>query len=105
YIPPPTTPHSPHLSLHDALPISLRDVTKEIAEEYAGHLNHGRLSPSTFNKHLNVLTLIFRVVKQKAKLAGNPWEEIQRKHVVPRSEEHTSELQSRVDIVCRLLLE
>src|SRR5438105_8577739 len=25
--------------------------------------------------------------------------------VVPRSEEHTSELQSRVDLVCRLLLE
>src|SRR5207247_8784617 len=26
-------------------------------------------------------------------------------HHVPRSEEHTSELQSRVDLVCRLLLE
>src|SRR5438105_6671538 len=25
--------------------------------------------------------------------------------IVPRSEEHTSELQSRVDLVCRLLLE
>src|SRR5207247_7645184 len=28
-----------------------------------------------------------------------------RRHGVPRSEEHTSELQSRVDLVCRLLLE
>src|SRR6266849_8164575 len=27
------------------------------------------------------------------------------KYVDPRSEEHTSELQSRVDLVCRLLLE
>src|SRR5438105_7377496 len=26
-------------------------------------------------------------------------------HALPRSEEHTSELQSRVDLVCRLLLE
>src|SRR5438874_6537464 len=29
----------------------------------------------------------------------------QRRHVGPRSEEHTSELQSRRDLVCRLLLE
>src|SRR5207247_8107841 len=28
-----------------------------------------------------------------------------RRHRRPRSEEHTSELQSRVDLVCRLLLE
>src|SRR5207247_10953135 len=28
-----------------------------------------------------------------------------RSRVIPRSEEHTSELQSRVDLVCRLLLE
>src|SRR5207247_4903759 len=28
-----------------------------------------------------------------------------RRRVIPRSEEHTSELQSRVDLVCRLLLE
>src|SRR5438874_8416789 len=28
-----------------------------------------------------------------------------RKRVIPRSEEHTSELQSRRDLVCRLLLE
>ena len=27
------------------------------------------------------------------------------KNIQPRSEEHTSELQSRVDLVCRLLLE
>src|SRR5690349_23383138 len=26
-------------------------------------------------------------------------------HIIPRSEEHTSELQSRRDLVCRLLLE
>src|SRR5699024_12486653 len=28
-----------------------------------------------------------------------------RDHIYPRSEEHTSELQSRFDLVCRLLLE
>lgn len=64
---------------------TLRDVTKELAEEYAGQLNHGRLSPSTCNKHLNLLTLVFRVLKHKAKLTNNPWEEIQRKRVVTHS--------------------
>jgi hypothetical protein len=54
--------------------LTLRDVTKEIAEEYASSMNHGRFSPSTYNKHLNLLTLVFRVVKHKAKLTGNPWE-------------------------------
>jgi integrase len=65
--------------------LTLRDVTKEIAEEYASSLNHGRFSPSTYNKHLNLLTLVFRIVKHKAKLTGNPWEEIQRKRLVTNS--------------------
>jgi integrase len=65
--------------------LALRDVTKEIAEDYAASLNHGTLSPNTYNKHLNLLTLVFRVVKSKAKLAGNPWEEIQKKHLVTHS--------------------
>jgi integrase len=65
--------------------LMLREVSKEIAEEYATSLNHGRLSPSTYNKHLNLLTLVFRVVKHKAKLTGNPWEEIQRKRLVTNS--------------------
>jgi integrase len=64
---------------------TLREVTKEIAEKYASSLNHGRFSPSTYNKHLNLLTLVFRVVKHKAKLTGNPWEEIQRKRLVTNS--------------------
>lgn len=65
--------------------LTLRDVSKEIAEEYASSLNHGKFSPSTYNKHLNLLTLVFRVVKHKAKLTGNPWEEIQRKRLVTNS--------------------
>src|SRR5699024_9208348 len=40
--------------------------------------------------------------RASADLDGNPWSE--RKKLV-RSEEHTSELQSRFDLVCRLLLE
>jgi len=65
--------------------LTLRDVTKEIAEQYAASLNGGRLSPNTCNKHLNLLTLVFRVVKHKARLAENPWEDIQRKRIVTHS--------------------
>ena len=71
--------------------LTLRDVSKEIAEEYASSLNNEKLSPSTYNKHLNLLTLVFRVVKHKAKLSNNPWESpkrggyIQRKRMVTNS--------------------
>lgn len=65
--------------------LTIRDVTKVTAEEYAGGLIRSKFSPSTYNKHLNLLTLVFRVVKHKAKLAGNPWEEIQRKRLVTNS--------------------
>lgn len=58
---------------------TLKGVTEDIAEEYAGHLNHGRLSPNTFNKHIRMLELVFRVLKRKAGLEHNPWENIQRK--------------------------
>ena len=34
---------------------------------------------------MNLLTLVFRVLKHKAKLKDNPWEEIQRKRVVSHS--------------------
>lgn len=57
----------------------LRDVGETIAEEYASHLNGGRLAPGTFNKHLNVLALVFRVLFKAAKLTVNPWADIERK--------------------------
>ncbi|HTX21421.1 MAG TPA: site-specific integrase [Candidatus Aquilonibacter sp.] len=65
--------------------LALREVSQEIAEEYASNLNHEKFSPSTYNKHLNLLTLVFRVLKHKAKLTGNPWEDIQRKRLVTNS--------------------
>jgi integrase len=65
--------------------ITLREVTQPIAEEYAASLNHGKFTASTFNKHLNLLTLVFRVLKNKARLTGNPWEDIQRKRLTAQS--------------------
>ena len=60
---------------HPALK-TLRDVTEEIAEEYADQLNHGRLSPNTFNKHIRVLKLVFRILFKTAQLTVNPWADI-----------------------------
>jgi len=65
--------------------LTLRGVTREIAEEYAGSMNHGVLSANTYNKHLGLLTLVFRVVKRKARITENPWEEIERKRLVTHS--------------------
>lgn len=58
---------------------ALRDVDDAIAEEYASHLNGGKLAPGTYNKHLNVLALVFRILFKSAKLTVNPWMEIERK--------------------------
>src|SRR4051812_49824885 len=44
--------------------------------------------------------VLFRSLNQ-----GNTWEEISPDQRAERSEEHTSELQSHVNLVCRLLLE
>src|SRR2546429_6710091 len=66
------------LSLHDALPISFRD-----AHQWRRCAPPRR--PAAFS--VGFLHLIFRVV------------------LYSRSEEHTSELQSRLHLVCRLLLE
>src|SRR5690349_10276887 len=66
--------------------LTLRGVTRQIAESYSAHLSRvKKVSANTYNKHLNLLTLVFRVIKQKAKLTENPWEEIQRKRLVTQS--------------------
>src|SRR5690242_21718456 len=65
------------LSLHDALPICARGLDKSPSM--------GGSSPQTFH--------IRRTFKRHFT------------HVSHRSEEHTSELQSHVNLVCRLLLE
>ena len=57
----------------------MRDVTPEIAGQFAGWLTTEGRSPNTFNKYMNVMALVFRTVKEAARLTGNPWEDIQRK--------------------------
>src|SRR5699024_12750057 len=85
--PPPPTPDTYPLSLHDALPISVRSHRLAVPSHFirrAGSL-HGQNQPARS--------------RQRKTPLGKPGEWRQ------RSEEHTSELQSRFDLVCRLLLE
>src|SRR5690349_22803277 len=65
------------LSLHDALPISSQQRGREFEA----------------------------AIKQQGQMAKMYNDEDRRQRLQTRSEEHTSELQSRRDLVCRLLLE
>src|SRR5699024_11544378 len=97
--------HYPHtirfytLSLHDALPISLgKGMSSEYANEnaYDAIQIHGG---SGYMKDYKCERLY-----RDARIT-NIYEGTTQLQVVARSEEHTSELQSRFDLVCRLLLE
>src|SRR5438034_11661467 len=79
-IPPPTASYS--LSLHDALPIS--DILL---------INGEPLKDITLLEHPDVALAL---IMKDGRIYRNQ---------LARSEEHTSELQSHSDLVCRLLLE
>src|SRR5688572_32419042 len=75
------------LSLHDALPISMMNLV--------GHTQQ-QLQQKTQN--------LVRALRSPG--VRGQWGEVQLRKVVElRSEEHTSELQSQSNLVCRLLLE
>src|SRR3712207_6861051 len=76
------------LSLHDALPISSPPTTLAVAPPTAAVINPG--SPTFFVPSRSPSSVEYRSVPSSEKI---------------RSEEHTSELQSRQYLVCRLLLE
>src|SRR5688572_32163695 len=69
------------LSLHDALPISCAALTREISDVSATLLT---------------MSALIMVASEGADYTKVTWN---------RSEEHTSELQSQSNLVCRLLLE
>src|SRR5947209_8815073 len=76
------------LSLHDALPIFW----------YFGSHNRGHVEIDATSEKLGDLDRFWNIVPDLT--AGRRTGDI-----TPRSEEHTSELQSRQYLVCRLLLE
>jgi integrase len=64
----------------------LRHVKDEHATAYAGYLLK-KISCSTFNRHMNLLALVWRILKKSAKIKENPWDadHITRKKFIARS--------------------
>src|SRR5690606_40072240 len=92
------------LSLHDALPISRGDVTGEVPG--ASSRPDGSPSPWEDRQVGRSAAEVTASVADEAmaqRLLG--WLVPDGDPLVARSEEHTSELQSRENLVCRLLLE
>src|SRR5207249_9965225 len=101
FLAPPPPPLSP-LSLHDALPISL-----------GRHLDPDQVDGRPCEPRLHTQVGVFlgreelsrnRMVRVLHLDSALP-QHLHRPDHPARSEEHTSELQSRFDLVCRLLLE
>src|SRR5699024_11550878 len=84
------------LSLHDALPICVEQIIKLVAGDSFGQI----FITDTNREHLDrILHKVGSDYKMFRVEQGTVAE------MKERSEEHTSELQSRFDLVCRLLLE
>lgn len=64
--------------------VEMRHVSEAIADKYASHLQ-SKVSATTFNRHINTLSLIWRVLEKCARLTLNPWKQITRKRFVAHS--------------------
>src|SRR5205085_12609931 len=96
---PPPTPDIYTLSLHDALPICRRSSSVRLPTRSSRRRRAGRSRCST-NTSTNC-KIPSRGISQASTAWGLQLVEV----FVERSEEHTSELQSQSNLVCRLLLE
>src|SRR5439155_23835030 len=94
----PSTTASSTLSLHDALPISLL-VPPELDRPGPA------VRDARATQHDIPHAFVVRLRPPGLRPATRPGPEQPRRPLVQRSEEHTSELQSRGHLVCRLLLE
>src|SRR5207249_6254877 len=98
------SPSSP-LSLHDALPISLRS-RRSASHRPSRSRSSASLSPTRRTRvhaamEFDRYTIALLILRPDAP----DLDEEAAAALQDRSEEHTSELQSRFDLVCRLLLE
>lgn len=64
--------------------VELRNVGKEISSQYASHLQ-SRVSATTFNRHINTLSLVWRILKDTAKIGENPWQDVTKKRFIAHS--------------------
>lgn len=61
---------------HDPEAVYMRDVSKPITQDYARHLNQRKVSPGTYNKHVNFLKLVFSILKDEIRAEYSPFEEL-----------------------------
>jgi integrase len=64
--------------------LELRHVTQDHADLYAGYLQK-RVSATTFNRTINTLSLVWRVLDKSARITSNPWKQITRKRFAVHS--------------------
>jgi integrase len=62
----------------------LRHVTQDHANLYAGYLQK-QVAATTFNRTVNTLSLIWRVLEKPARITANPWKQITRKRFAVHS--------------------
>src|SRR5207248_11177969 len=96
----PTTTYVYTLSLHDALPISLTSLVSTTDLTILIYF----LVLNSFYAVLLILS-IPEIWEQTRLAEDEDFQRLMQSDALPRSEEHTSELQSPYDLVCRLLLE
>src|SRR5207247_4991112 len=98
-------PRTASLSLHDALPIWVGELDLVVAGTRAGRLGVGDRGPvGEVDPAPAEVAEREPAAPQAAELRADVVAELTVAAGAARSEEHTSELQSRVDLVCRLLL-
>src|SRR5206468_10534392 len=95
----PSTTELSTLSLHDALPISARPPRRRVSPAKPGAAEW-----EAARRKRKVIVIAASALIPLALLVGFPVVRTLMSRRF-RSEEHTSELQSRSDLVCRLLLE
>lgn len=75
---------------------TIRDVSPRVAEEFMVFLGKEGLSPNRHNKYLTLFRMIWRVLKDSARLTVDPWEKIARRRLktVSRRELTVEELRN-----------
>jgi len=63
----------------------LREITPQIAQEYAVEINGGKFSNGTYNKHIGFLKMFFRVLEEPGRMEENPFERIRKKKLQTNS--------------------
>src|SRR5256885_7051087 len=92
------------LSLHDALPICLLALCRQVVD-FGQIVREAQVQHAVgfvHHQELHLVELDLHRALQVQQTAGSGHHEV---GVLQRSEEHTSELQSPCNLVCRLLLE